>query len=470
MNAPQTPRPIRRILVANRGAVAARVIRAAHKLGLEAIAVHSTADAHLPYLKEADAAICIGEGPALQSYLNQQAVLQAAKDCVADAIHPGYGFLSENAQFAEAVEAAGLCFIGPSPRWIRTLGHKTAARELMQQHGMPMTQSSALLPDDVDAVTAIADDMGYPLMLKPANGGGGIGMLPVRYRDEVASALRQAQSTATKAFGSVQLYFETLIEKPRHIEFQFLADRYGNARCLYERDCSVQRRNQKVVEEATAPGIAREAIEQMARRLEAVLGSIGYDVIGTVEMLYTPGTGFTFLEVNTRLQVEHAVTEEVTGIDIVAAQIRLAAGEPLPQVLPATITCRGHAIEARVYAEDPVRFFPSPGVMQRFLPPQGEGIRVETGYAEGARISTFYDPMIAKVIAHAADRPTAIAKLRNALETFHVNGVKTNIPFVLRILDDEEFVAARLHTQLGTAIAAATTNSSQAAAPALRAV
>ncbi|MBF5005347.1 acetyl-CoA carboxylase biotin carboxylase subunit [Diaphorobacter caeni] len=461
----RSPHTVRRILVANRGAVAARVIRAAHKLGLEAVAVHSTADADLPYLKDADATVCIGEGPALQSYLNQDAVLRAAKECGADAIHPGYGFLSENAQFAETVEAAGLCFIGPSPRWIRELGHKTAARALMQQHGMPMTQSSALLPDDADAVTAIADAMGYPLMLKPANGGGGIGMVPVRHRDEVAGALRQAQSTAAKAFGNAQLYFETLIDKPRHIEFQFLADRHGRARCLHERDCSVQRRNQKVVEEATAPGIARDEVERMARRLETILSGIGYDVIGTVEMLYTPATGFTFLEVNTRLQVEHAVTEEVTGIDIVAAQIRLAAGEPLAQVLPERIGCSGHAIEARIYAEDPVRFFPSPGVMNRFQPPAGEGLRVETGYGEGARTSTFYDPMIAKVIAHAPDRAAAIAKLRGALESFHVNGVKTNIPFVLRILDDEDFAAGRLHTQLGAAIAAKASVAPTQAAP-----
>lgn len=449
-----TLRPLRRILVANRGAVAARVIRAAHRLGLEAVAIHSTADAGLPYLREADAAICIGEGPATQSYLDQDAVLQAARDCGADAIHPGYGFLSENADFAERVEAAGLCFIGPSPRWIRELGHKTAARALMQQHGMPMTHSSDLLPADIDAVIATADAMGYPLMLKPANGGGGIGMLPVRGRAEVADALRQAQSTAAKAFGSAQLYFETLIESPRHVEFQFLADRYGNVRCLHERDCSVQRRNQKVVEEAPAPGIDRAEVEQMGQRLASILGGMGYDVIGTVEMLYTPSTGFTFLEVNTRLQVEHAVTEEVTGIDIVAAQIRLASGEHIDSVLPPRIATSGHAVEARIYAEDPVRFFPSPGTLAAFQAPEAPGIRVETGYCEGTRVSTFYDPMIAKVISHGADRADAIRRLRSALETFHVSGVKTNIPFVLRILEDEEFVAARLHTQLGMRLAA----------------
>lgn len=460
MNKPHIARPLRRILIANRGAVAARVIRAAHKLGLEAVAVYSTADEFLPYLKEADLSICIGDGPAAQSYLNQDAVLQAALESGADAIHPGYGFLSENAQFAERVESAGLCFIGPSPRWIRELGHKTTARELMQQHGMPMTKSSRLLPDDVASVIAVANDMGYPLMLKPANGGGGIGMLPVRHADEVAGALRQAGSVASKAFGSAQLYFETLIESPRHIEFQFLADRYGNVRCLHERDCSIQRRNQKVLEEANAPHIPRAEAERMGQRLESILSGVGYDVIGTVEMLYTPGTGFTFLEVNTRLQVEHAVTEEVTGIDIVAAQIRLAAGEPLNTVLPAQIQCHGHSIEARIYAEDPVRFFPSPGMLTSFEPPRAPGIRVETGYCAGTRVSTFYDPMIAKVIAHGENRSQAIARLACALKAFHIGGVKTNIPFVLRILEDEEFVAARLHTQLGSLIA---TNPSKAA-------
>ena len=247
-------RQIRRVLIANRGAVAARVIRAVHQLGMEAVAIYSAVDEHLPYLNQADAIVCVGDGPAAASYLNQEAVLRAALESRADAVHPGYGFLSENPEFAERVEAAGLCFIGPSPRWIRELGHKTAARELMQRHGMPMTRSSPLLPGDAERVAEIAEAMGYPLMLKPANGGGGIGILPVRSRDELALALRQAQSTTTKAFGETQLYFETLLESPRHIEFQFLADRHGKVRCLYERDCSVQRRNQKVVEEATAPG------------------------------------------------------------------------------------------------------------------------------------------------------------------------------------------------------------------------
>lgn len=449
----RVPRSIRRILVANRGAVAARVIRAAKALGIESVAVHSTADERMPYLKEADAAVCIGDAPASASYLNQEAVLQAARESGADAVHPGYGFLSENAAFAERVEAEKLCFIGPSPRWIKTLGHKTAARALMQAHGMPMTRSSALPPDDLEEVTRVACGMGFPLMLKPANGGGGIGMLPVRGAGEIAAAWRQAQSTSAKAFGASELYFETLIDMPRHVEFQFLADRHGQVRCLYERDCSVQRRNQKVVEEAPAPGIPRDAVQAMARRLEAILAGIGYDVIGTVEMLYTPTTGFTFLEVNTRLQVEHAVTEEVTGVDIVAAQIRLAAGEPLAAVLPAPVACRGHAVEARIYAEDPVRFFPSPGELAVFSPPAGEGIRVETGYGAGTRVSSHYDPMLAKVIAHGADRAEAIARLAGALEHFRIEGVKTNIPYVLRVLRDPAFTSGQLHTQLGAAIA-----------------
>ncbi|ALM86642.1 biotin carboxylase [Bordetella sp. N] len=457
-------RPLRRILVANRGAVAARVIRAAHKLGLEVVAVYSSADENLPYLSLADQAVHIGDGPAAASYLNQDALLRAALDSGADAIHPGYGFLSENADFAERVESAGLCFIGPSPRWIRALGHKTAARALMREHGMPMTRSSALLPDQIEVVTRTAVDMGFPLMLKPANGGGGIGMLPVRHADELPRAWQQAQSTAVKAFGSADLYFETLVEAPRHVEFQFLADRHGRVRCLFERDCSVQRRNQKVVEEAPAPGIPREQVAAMASRLESILGAIGYDVIGTVEMLYTPATGFTFLEVNTRLQVEHAVTEEVTGIDIVSAQIRLAAGAALDQALPDTVACTGHAVEARIYAEDPVRFFPSPGVLATFNLPAGDGIRVESGYCAGARVSTYYDPMLAKVIAQGPDRAAAIARLATALAHFEVTGVKTNIPYVLRILDDPEFLAGRLDTQLGARIAAAATRPAESAA------
>ncbi|KRB67985.1 acetyl-CoA carboxylase biotin carboxylase subunit [Noviherbaspirillum sp. Root189] len=443
---------MRRILVANRGAVAARVIRAVHALGLQAVAVYSDADAGMPYLTDADAAMHIGEAAPMASYLNQDAILAAAAKAGADAIHPGYGFLSENAGFAERVERAEMCFIGPSSHWIRDLGQKTHARELMAEYGMPMTRASRVLDDDPAAVAAVAREMGYPLLLKPGNGGGGIGMLPVRNEEEVEAVWNRARSVASKSFGSAQLYFEHLLEQPRHIEFQFLADRYGGVRCLFERDCSTQRRHQKVLEEAPAPALPREQLDAMAAQLQDILGRIGYDIIGTVEMLYTPERGFSFLEVNTRLQVEHAVTEEVTGIDIVAAQIRLARGERINDVLPATPALSGHAIEARVYAEDPVRFFPSPGLLEQFDVPSGLGIRIETGYAEGCRVSSYYDPMLAKVIASGADRPQAIARLVAALDACSVRGVKTNIPFIQRVLASRDFRDGAVHTGLAESV------------------
>ncbi|WP_420994037.1 acetyl-CoA carboxylase biotin carboxylase subunit [Cupriavidus sp. 30B13] len=453
------PRPLRRVLVANRGAVAARVIRALRGLGLESVAVYSDADAGLPYLREADMALRIGEAPPLQSYLDQDKLLEAARASGADAVHPGYGFLSENAAFAERVEAAGLCFIGPSPRWIRRLGHKTEARAFMAAQGMPLAPSSAVLPDDMATVAEAAARIGYPVLIKPAGGGGGIGMVPVRDAAGLAAAWAQARSVAQRSFGQAELYLEKLVEQPRHIEFQVLADRHGGVRILWERDCSVQRRHQKVIEEARAHGLDRAEVEAMAAQLAALLSAIGYDVIGTVEMLHTPATGFVFLEMNTRLQVEHAVTEQITGIDIVAAQLRLARGERIDAVLPQAaggiVPARGHAIEARVYAEDPVRFFPSPGPLDVFRPPRMEGVRVETGYAEGGRVTPYYDPMLAKVIATGADRGEAIATLRAALEAFAVAGVKTNIPFILRVLAHADFAAGRIDTALAQRVLAA---------------
>ena len=450
-------RPLRRVLVANRGAVAARIVRALNAQGIESIAVYSDADAEAPYLQQATARARLGEAPPLQSYLNQDALLRIAREHGADGVHPGYGFLSENAGFAERVEAAGLCFIGPSSRWIRRLGHKTEARALMATHGMPMTPSSAVLPDDPAVVARAAARIGYPVLIKPAGGGGGIGMLPARGESELAAAWQRARSVAQRSFGQAELYLEKLIERPRHIEFQVLADRYGGVRVLGERDCSVQRRHQKVIEEARAPNVPADEIDAMARRLVTLLAALGYDVIGTVEMLYTPATGFVFLELNTRLQVEHAVTEQVTGIDIVAAQLRLARGEPIEAVLPAPVRLRGHAIEARVYAEDPVRFLPSPGTLTVYRPPMGEGVRVETGYAQGGRVTSYYDPMLAKVIATGADRAQAISRLRAALDAFAIEGVKTNIPFIQRVLADDDFIAGRIDTGLAQRVLAGET-------------
>jgi acetyl-CoA carboxylase biotin carboxylase subunit len=454
---------MKRVIVANRGAVARRVIRALRALGMESVAVYSEADRDLPHLREADLAVPIGPAPAAQSYLNRETLLRVARESGADALHPGYGFLSENADFAEAVEQAGMIFVGPSPRWIRMLGHKTQARDAMRALGMPMAPSSAVLGGDLDAVRQAARELGYPVLIKPASGGGGIGMVPMNGPQDVEAEWGRARLIAERSFGGSDLYLEKLLRNPRHVEFQFLADRHGQLRCLYERDCSTQRRHQKVLEEAPAPGLDRAALQDMAARLEGMLAGLGYDVIGTVEMLYTPESGFSFLEINTRLQVEHAVTEAVTGVDLVGAQLRLAAGDRMEEVLRKVPPLSGHALEARVYAEDPVRFLPSPGVLQVFAPPALPGVRIETGYAEGCRVSSHYDPMLAKVIAHAATREQALDLLKTALAQFRVEGVKTNIPFIQRVLDDPEFRAGRVCTGMAGRILEAARVSAQAA-------
>ena len=453
-----------KVLVANRGAVAARVLRALKSLGVRTVAVYSEADADLPYLAMADEAYPIGEADARSSYLNQDALLDVIRRSGADGVHPGYGFLSENAGFAERVIAAGAGFIGPSPRWIAAMGHKTRARDLMAAHGMPMGSSSELLDEDEQRTLAQASRVGFPVLVKPAGGGGGIGMLPARDGAELLKAVAQARSLAQRSFGNAELYLERLIERPRHVEFQILADRHGNVRHLFERDCSVQRRHQKVIEEAGAPRIPRAQLGEAAANIRGILERLGYDVIGTVETLYDSQGGFHFLEMNTRLQVEHAVTEEVTGIDLVASQVRLAWGERLDQVLPQEVALRGHAIEARIYAEDPVKFFPSPGLLKTLRLPTGDGIRVETGYAEGARVTPYYDPMIAKVIARGASRDEAISRLKEALGATVVDGVKTNIPFVQRVLSSTEFAEGDVHTALGGDVLARARSAAVAAA------
>jgi acetyl-CoA carboxylase biotin carboxylase subunit len=443
-----------KVIVANRGAVAARVLRALKSLGIRTVAVYSEADAGLPYLAMADETHAIGAADPRASYLNADVLMEVMRRSGADGLHPGYGFLSENAAFAERVNASGAGFIGPSPRWIDAMGHKTRARELMAAHGMPMGASSALLDEDDSRTLAHAQGVGYPVLVKPAGGGGGIGMLPARDDAELLKAVTQARSMAQRSFGNAELYLERLVERPRHVEFQVLADRHGSVRHLFERDCSVQRRHQKVIEEAGAPGIPRAQVEAAAGNITAILARLGYDVIGTVETLYDGAGGFNFLEMNTRLQVEHAVTEEVTGIDLVASQVRLAWGERLDAVLPDEVSLRGHAIEARIYAEDPVRFFPSPGPLRTLRLPSGEGIRVETGYAEGSLVTPFYDPMIAKLIARGASRTEAIARLVDALDDTVIEGVKTNIPFIRQVLQSPEFVAGEVHTGLGAQVLA----------------
>lgn len=436
---------MKRILVANRGAVAARVIRALKKLGMESVAVYSDADAELPYLAQADHAVHIGGPNPVHSYLNQDAILRAALDYHCAGVHPGYGFLSENAQFASRVQEAGLVFVGPSPKWIALLGDKIRARRHLQQFGMPMLKSSEELHTEQDLTAAIGQ-IGLPALLKPSGGGGGIGMLPIHSPDEISTMWGRAKNISEKAFSSGSLYIEKLATHPRHIEFQFLADRYGNVQCLFERDCSVQRRRQKVIEEAPACNLERQQLTEITSRLEKIMADIGYDIIGTVEMLYDQENGFTFLEINTRLQVEHAVTEEVTGIDIVASQIQLAFGARLDSLLPNTVQPNGHAIEARIYAEDPIRFFPSCGTLLEFDFPLEPGIRLETGYQSGNQITPYYDPLLAKLIASGPSREICIQRLTHALTTARVAGVKTNIPFVLRTLDTPDFQNATYST------------------------
>jgi acetyl-CoA carboxylase biotin carboxylase subunit len=437
-----------KVLVANRGAVAVRVLRALKELGIPSVAVYSEADAGAPYLSLATEAYDIGPAPARESYLNQDRLVEVLRQSRADGLHPGYGFLSENAVFAQKVEDTGARFIGPSPRWIEAMGHKTRARELAASHGMPMSRGSGVLPADPEAVLAAARAIGFPVLVKPAGGGGGIGMLPAKTEAELAAAVERSRSMADRGFGNAEVYLEKLIERPRHVEFQVLGDRHGGAAHLFERDCSTQRRNQKVIEEAPAPGLARAAAGATAEKIAGIMRKLGYDNIGTVEMLLGADGAFSFLEMNTRLQVEHGVTEEVTGIDLVRAQLRSAAGEKLAAILPQKIEVVGHSLQARVYAEDPKNFFPSPGKLKVFRPPQDPTVRVETGYAEGRDVTPHYDPMIAKVIVHAETRERAIDRLVAALEAFEIEGPKHNIPAVLAVLRSEPFRAGRVHTGL----------------------
>ncbi len=445
-----------KVVVANRAAVASRVLRALSTLGIPSLAVHSEADAGAPWLALASETACVGPAPARESYLNQAAILEAARKAGCDALHPGYGFLSENAAFATAVEAAGMRFIGPAPKWIEAMGHKTRARELAEREGLPVGRGSGVLPADPAAILAAAEAIGYPILVKPAAGGGGIGMLPARNPGELVAAVERAASMAERGFASREVYLERLVENPRHVEIQLLGDRYGRVAHVFERDCSVQRRHQKIIEEARAPRVDRPVLDALLERVAKTMSRLGYDNLGTVELLLAPDGEYRFLEMNTRLQVEHGVTEEITGIDLVASQLRSSAGHELADILPEAPRATGHAIQARVYAEDPKRFLPSPGTLREFSPPSGAGIRVETGYAAGREVTPHYDPMIAKVIARADTRGAAIDKLIDALRVFRIEGVKHNVPALLAILDSGEFREGHVHTGLATQIVART--------------
>ena len=429
---------VTRVLIANRGEIAVRVIRACRLLGIGTVAVHSQADADSAHVLMADQALCIGPAPVRKSYLDQAAILAVAEVTGADAIHPGYGFLSENADFADRVEAAGLTFIGPTGATMRIMGDKISAKRAMRAAGVPCVPGlDEGLPDDPARVVAIARDIGYPLILKAAGGGGGRGMRRVDREADLLDALAVTREEGRSAFGNGEIYAERFLTHPRHVEIQVIADTHGNALWLGSRDRSLQRRHQKVIEEAPAPGIDAAKIAEVGERCAQACRSIGYRGVGTFEFLYEDGS-FYFIEMNTRLQVEHPVTEMTAGLDLVELQIRVARGEALP-LAQADVACRGHAFECRLNAEDPETFAPSPGLITAWQMAGGPGVRVDSHAGAGYRVPPYYDSLIGKLIVHGATREDALARLRAALGETVVEGIRTNLPLHRRLVDDAAF-------------------------------
>ena len=429
-----------KVVIANRAEIALRIERACRELGIKTVAVHSTADANQKHVLLADETVCIGPAPSADSYLNMPAIISAAEVTDAVAIHPGYGFLSENADFAERVASSGFTFVGPPPEVIRLLGDKVSAIKVMKEAGVPTVPGSdGPLEEDPDENIRIARDIGYPIIIKAAGGGGGRGMRVVHTEASLFNAITVTRSEAQAAFGNDMVYMEKFLERPRHIEFQVLADTFGNAVHLYDRDCSMQRRHQKIIEEAPAPGITTEQRVEMGERCAEACREVGYASAGTFEFLYQDGQ-FYFIEVNTRLQVEHTVTEMITGVDLVIEQLRIAAGEKL-SFSQEDISLRGHAIECRINAEDPKDFTPSPGQIELWHPPGGPGIRVDSHLYSGYTVPPFYDSMIAKVIACGDNRKSAIARMRTALNEMVIDGIKTNIVLHQEIFQHAAFKA-----------------------------
>jgi acetyl-CoA carboxylase biotin carboxylase subunit len=436
------------VLVANRGEIARRIIATARRLGIRAVAVYSEADQGLPFVAEADEAVLIGPPPPAESYLDSGAVLAAAKRTGAAAIHPGYGFLSENPQFARQVLAEGLTWVGPPPEAIEQMGDKINARNLMAQAGVPVAAGTTEAVTSADAAVAEAARIGYPVMVKAAAGGGGIGMSAVSDAPALRAAFETARTRAERFFGDPAILLERYIERARHVEVQILGLADGRVVALGERDCSVQRRHQKVAEETPSPGVGTALRERMLAAAVQAGAAVGYRGAGTVECLVDTATNdFVFLEMNTRLQVEHPITELVTGIDLVEQQFRIASGEPAG-FDPDGVRPQGHAVELRVYAEDPVRFLPSPGTIERWQEPAGPGIRVDAGYAAGNRVTPFYDPLLAKLCVHGADRAQALARAREAVAAFGITGLRTNLPFHADLLASEEFTSGDYDTSI----------------------
>jgi acetyl-CoA carboxylase biotin carboxylase subunit len=429
---------LEKVVIANRGEIALRVLRACHSLGIKTVAVHSTVDRNLKHVGLADESICIGPGPSVDSYLNIPRIIAAAEITDAQAIHPGYGFLSERADFAEQVEQSGFIFIGPTAEVIRLMGDKVEAIRAMKAAGVPCVPGSGgPLGEDVDTNIKIAREIGYPVIIKAAGGGGGRGMRVVRTEAHLGNAITMTKAEAKAAFGNEQVYMEKSLENPRHVEIQVLADGQGSAIHLGERDCSMQRRHQKVVEEAPAPGITDEQRAAIGKVCVDACLRINYRGAGTFEFLYENGR-FYFIEMNTRIQVEHPVTELITGVDLVREQLLIAGGEKM-SIRQEDIVIRGHAIECRINAEDPDTFMPSPGTVKRFEAPGGPGVRVDTHLYDGYKIPPNYDSMIGKLIVHGPDRETAIARMRLALAETVIEGVKCNIPLQQRIMADVGF-------------------------------
>ena len=435
----------RKILIANRGEIALRILSACRELGVKTVAVYSEADRNSLHVRFADEAICIGPPRSSESYLNIPQVISAAEIANVDAIHPGYGFLSENANFAEVCEASHITFIGPAPDAIRLMGEKDKAREAMAAAGLPIIPGSAGVVPDEDAAKKIAAEIGYPVMIKAAEGGGGRGMRIVRHARELIPLFQTPKAEAQQAFGSPNVYIEKLIEHPRHIEFQVLGDKHGNVVHLGERECSLQRRHQKVLEESPSVAMDAPTRKRIGKQVVDALKKLGYSSAGTVEFLREESGNLFFIEMNARIQVEHPVTEMVTGVDLVKSQIRVAAGEKLTDIL-GPIEFRGHAIECRVNAEDPETFVPSAGRITAFRAPGGPGIRVDTASYSDAVIPPYYDSLIAKIIAHGNDRAEAIARMNGALDGFVVEGIKTTLPLHKKILADPNFIAGKFDT------------------------
>ena len=443
-----------KILIANRGEIAMRVIRACKELGIQTVAVHSTADAESLHVRFADEAVCIGPPPSRESYLNVPALLSAADISGADAIHPGYGFLSENPGFAEVVEKLGLTFIGPRSEMLKLMGNKVAAREAMEKAGLPLLPGARGVLENVDQAERIAEEVGFPVILKAAAGGGGRGMKIVREHAAIRKSFEGASAEALAAFGDGSMYLERYVEEPRHIEMQIVADEHGNIIHLGERECSVQRRHQKLVEEAPSPAVSPELRREMGEVALGAMRRIGYNNVGTIEFLMDEKGRYYFMEMNTRIQVEHPVTEQVYGLDLVRLQIKLANGDKLERTQDSVVP-RFHAIECRVNAEDPSTFAPSPGVITGYHQPGGYGVRVDTMAYEQYKVQPFYDSLVAKLVCWADRREVAIERMKRALNEYVVEGIKTNIPFHKRVLASPQFAAGQYDTRIVEQILAA---------------